>query len=56
MTTRGELARVAGLSRPDAGLGNRALVAECYATSPSPGVYQLAHSSTGSSVRGFVGS
>ena len=39
-TARGELARVAGLSRPDAGRGNRALVAEGYATSPAPGVYQ----------------
>ena len=28
MTTRGELAKVTGLSRPDAGLGNRALVEE----------------------------
>lgn len=42
LTVRGELARVAGLSRPDAGLGNRALVAEGYATRVSPGVYQLA--------------
>jgi hypothetical protein len=42
MTTRGELARVTGLSRPDAGLGNRALVADAYATSPAPGVYRLA--------------
>ena len=41
-TTRGELARVTGLSRPDAGRGNRALVAEGYATSPAPGVYRLA--------------
>lgn len=41
MTTPGELARVTGLSRPDAGLGNRALVAEGCALSPSPGVYRL---------------
>jgi hypothetical protein len=41
LTLRGELARVAGLSRPDAGLGNRALVAEGFATSPAPGVYRL---------------
>ena len=41
MTVPGELARVTGLSRPDAGLGNRALVAEGFATSPSPGVYVL---------------
>jgi hypothetical protein len=41
MTVPGELARVTGLSRPDAGLGNRALVAEGFATSPSRGVYVL---------------
>ena len=41
MTVPGELARVTGLSRPDAGLGNRALVAEGSATSPSRGVYVL---------------
>src|SRR5262245_17617422 len=35
MTVPGELARVTGLSRPDAGLGNRALVAEGFATSPA---------------------
>jgi hypothetical protein len=40
-TVPGELARVTGLSRPDAGLGNRALVAEGFATSPSRGVYVL---------------
>ena len=40
-TARGELARVSGLSRPEAGRGNRALVAEGYATSPHPGVYSL---------------
>ena len=42
MTVPGELARVAGLSRPDAGLGNRALVREGYATMPAPGLYRLA--------------
>jgi hypothetical protein len=42
MTLRGELARVTGLSRPDAGRGNRALVAEGYATMVEPGVYRLA--------------
>lgn len=42
MTVPGELARVTGLSRVDAGLGNRALVAEGYATTPSRGVYVLA--------------
>jgi hypothetical protein len=41
MTLPGELARVSGLSRPDAGLGNRSLVAEGVATSPAPGVYAL---------------
>ena len=41
-TFRGELARVTGLSRPEAGLGNRALVKEGFAISPAPGVYQLA--------------
>jgi hypothetical protein len=39
MTVPGELARVTGLSRPEAGLGNRALVTEGYATTPAPGVY-----------------
>jgi hypothetical protein len=42
MTIPGELARVTGLSRPEAGRGNRALVAEGYATMLAPGVYQLA--------------
>jgi len=42
MTVPGELARVTGLSRRDAGLGNRALVAEGFAATPSPGVYVLA--------------
>ena len=42
MTVRGELARVTGLSRPDAGRGNRALVADGYATMIEPGVYALA--------------
>jgi hypothetical protein len=39
MTVPGELARVTGLSRPDAGRGNRALVAEGYATMPKRGEY-----------------
>lgn len=43
MTIPGELARVTGLSRPDAGLGNRALVAEGYAVMLSPGTYRLAN-------------
>ena len=41
MTIPGELARVTGLSRPEAGLGNRALVAEGFARMPSPGTYRL---------------
>ena len=54
MTVPGELARVTGLSRPDAGLGNRALVAEGFATSPVRGVYVLsARASSGSSVAGL---
>ena len=43
MTVRGELARVTGLSRPDAGLGNRALVKEGYARMIETGVYRLSH-------------
>jgi hypothetical protein len=42
MTFPGELARVTGLSRPEAGLGNRALVADGFAVSPARGVYRLA--------------
>ena len=42
LTIPGELARVTGLSRPEAGRGNRALVAEGYATMLSPGLYRLA--------------
>ena len=37
----GELSRLTGLSRPEAGLGNRALVAEGFATTPARGVYRL---------------
>lgn len=44
MTIPGELARVTGLSRPEAGRGNRALVAEAYATMRAPGLYELAAS------------
>jgi hypothetical protein len=40
MTVRGELARVTGLSRVDAGLGNRALVKEGYAERLEVGVYK----------------
>jgi hypothetical protein len=42
LTLPGELARVTGLSRPDAGRGNRALVAEGHATMLAPGTYRLA--------------
>ena len=42
MTLPGEMARVTGLPRPEAGRGNRALVAEGYATMPASGVYHLA--------------
>jgi len=42
LTVRGELARVTGLSRAEAGRGNRALVADGYATMIEPGVYRLA--------------
>ena len=42
LTVPGELARVTGLSRPDAGLGNRALVKEGYAVMVAPGTYRLA--------------
>jgi hypothetical protein len=41
VTVPGELARVTGLSRPEAGRGNRALVAEGFATMIAPGTYQL---------------
>jgi hypothetical protein len=41
MTVPGELARVTGLSRPEAGLGNRALVGDGFATMPARGTYRL---------------
>ena len=50
LTVPGELARVTGLSRPDAGLGNRGLVKEGYALMLAPGTYQLAKRNTGLSV------
>jgi hypothetical protein len=40
-TARGELARVTGLSRSEAGLANRALVKEGYAEMLAAGVYRL---------------
>jgi len=51
MTIPGELARVTGLSRPEAGRGNRALVAEGYATTTAPGVYHLASRESSASQR-----
>ncbi len=42
MTVPGELARVVALTRPEAGLGNRALVEEGYAVKVSHGTYRLA--------------
>ncbi len=42
MTLPGELARLTGLSRPEAGRANRGLVAEGYAITPASGVYKLA--------------
>jgi hypothetical protein len=41
LTVRGELARVTGLSRAEAGRGNRALVREGVATMEATGVYRL---------------
>jgi hypothetical protein len=48
MTIPGELARVTGLSRVEAGLGNRALVKEGYAIMHAPGLYALAGRAPGS--------
>jgi hypothetical protein len=42
LTVPGELARVTGLSRPDAGLGNHSLVEEGFAERLGVGVYRLA--------------
>jgi len=42
MTVRGELARVTGLSSPEAGLGNWALVDDGFALRIGPGIYRLA--------------
>ena len=42
MTLVGELSKVTGLSRPDAGRGNHLLVDEGFAERVSPGVYRLA--------------
>jgi|SRR4030095_4457251 hypothetical protein len=43
MTLRGELAKVTGLSSPEAGLGNWALVDEGFADRLAPGIYRLAN-------------
>jgi hypothetical protein len=43
MTLRGELSKVTGLSRPDAGKGNHALVREGFAERIEDGVYRLAN-------------
>ncbi len=42
MTAPGELARFTGLTRPQAGLGNRALVEQGYAVKVARGTYRLA--------------
>lgn len=42
MTLPGEMAKVTGMDRKEAGLANRALVEEGFAVSPSRGVYHLA--------------
>ena len=47
MTIPGELARVTGLSRTEAGRGNRALVAEGFAIMDAPGLYRLADNAGG---------
>jgi hypothetical protein len=47
LTIPGELARITGLSRPDAGLGNRALVKEGFAVMLGPGTYRLSGGFTG---------
>jgi hypothetical protein len=49
MTIPGELARVTGLSRSDAGLGNHALVDEGCAIRLAPGMYRLAKTSSATS-------
>jgi hypothetical protein len=41
MTLPGELSRIIGVSRPEVGLGHRALVADRFAVSPESGVYHL---------------
>jgi hypothetical protein len=55
MTIPGELSRVTGLSRPDAGRGNRALVAEGFAEMLAPGVYRLCPESSRRGAEGTEG-
>ena len=55
MTIPGELARVTGLSRPEAGRGNRALVAEGYATMLASGTYRLADDAPSDGPRNHAG-
>jgi hypothetical protein len=47
LTVPGELARVTGLSRPEAGLGNGALVVEGVAERTAPGMYRYVGPSVG---------
>ena len=47
LTIPGELARITGIPRPDAGRGNRALVKEGFATMLTRGTYQLGGSDDG---------
>jgi hypothetical protein len=47
LTVRGELAKVTGLSRTEAGRGNRALVAEGFATMEELGSYRLRATGSG---------
>jgi hypothetical protein len=54
MTVPGELARVTGLSRRDAGRGNRALVTEGFATMPAYGTYRLQQIADGHGVEAAV--
>jgi hypothetical protein len=52
MCLRGELARVTGLSQPDAGLGNWALVDDGFAERLWPGIYRLAQMAPQTGARG----
>ncbi|HQZ37526.1 MAG TPA: hypothetical protein PLH72_00700 [Vicinamibacterales bacterium] len=55
LTVPGELARVTGLSRPDAGRGHHALVAEGYAVRTARGTYRLADAQLGYSAPSAAG-